>query len=523
MLHFKVPLRLLIVSILMWGVVERAGAFELSSPEIKLGERLFSETKFSRDFPQRSMGNGDLVRMTGDRAMSAGQLMSCRTCHLSPNENRAMKLAAFHPLPERKGLHEVTTRNSPSLIDALAGGGDSAPLHYDGEFATIEDLVIETFLGRNFGWLPGEQIEARRHFAWVVREDAGKDSVGGDSRRFSYTTLLRGTRDDIPAEWRLPPILRLEVATASDEEIMKRCAQLVVVYLKSQRFSRDAEGRYDGSPYDVFLAANRLPRAPVGDETPANYTRRLREAVAVLRTPRFVDDASRRSQRGGQEFRFGELEFIGMNIFFREGVGRGQTGGAGNCAECHAPPQFTDFAFHNTGVAQDDYDARHGAGAFAAVKWPRLAERNAEYERWLPPTPEHPRAAGAMRAAVDAQRPERADLGVWNIYGNPDLPKPQTKLKRLLNPGGNLTEDEVLARALGRFKTTTVRDLRHTAPYFHTDALASLEEVVEFYRLLSELARAGKLLNAPPEFFGVRLEAADVAPLVAFLRALDEN
>ena len=34
----------------------------------------------------------------------------------------------------------------------------------------------------------------------------------------------------------------------------------------------------------------------------------------------------------------------------------------------------------------------------------------------------------------------------------------------------------------GRFKTPTLRGVAHTAPYLHDGSLATLEDVVEFYR-----------------------------------------
>ena len=56
-----------------------------------------------------------------------------------------------------------------------------------------------------------------------------------------------------------------------------------------------SEGRYKGSPYDAFLEANQLPRAPANGESPPEYSRRLHTAIAALRAPRFVDDARRYS------------------------------------------------------------------------------------------------------------------------------------------------------------------------------------------------------------------------------------
>lgn len=105
--------------------------------------------------------------------------------------------------------------------------------------------------------------------------------------------------------------------------------------------------------------------------------------------------------------------------------------------------------------------------------------------------------------------PALADLGVWNVFANPDVPEPQ---KRLL-----------LGRALGAFETPGLRDLSHSAPHQHNGAFDTLENVVEFYREVSELARAGELRNAAAPIAGIALAPQDVAPLAAFLRSLDED
>ncbi len=473
--------------------------------------------------------------------MEWGQTMSCRACHLG-GEARGIgglpasgvrafgDFAAKSPVPEREDGVRTTPRNSPSLVDALEVPPGAGVFHFDGEFATAEELVRGTFLGRNFGWLPGEEEEAKRHFVRVIREDDGTRAksvegagAGGAAVTLPYAMLLWGVDPAVPVAWRLPESERLDLARASDEEILDTCARLVVAYLRTLRFSRDAEGRYNGSPYDAFLALNRLPRGPSANQTPREYARRLSEAVAGLRAPRFVDEPERRLRVHDQGFRFGELELRGMRIFFRDAIGAAQTGGAGNCAECHVPPRFTDFQFHNTGVAQEEFDAREGSGAFAKIVLPGVEARAAEFERWLAPTARHPRARGDFLAAPQANAPARTDLGLWAVYGNPDLLGPQSALERILNPGKRWTRDEVLARAVGRFKTSTVRNLGQSGPYLHTGGARTLEEVVQFYQRTSTLAREGALRNAPPEFFGMRLGADDVEPLVAFMRALNED
>ncbi len=70
----------------------------------------------------------------------------------------------------------------------------------------------------------------------------------------------------------------------------------------------------------------------------------------------------------------------------------------------------------------------------------------------------------------------------------------------------------------GRFKTPTLRGLTETGPYMHDGSLASLEEVVEFYR-------TGARPNSHLDAFVEPLEMSDddARNLVAFLRALSRS
>ena len=476
---------------LVLGCLSRADDSPALRAEVARGQRLFDDERFSRP---RDASDGEPV----SGGARAPVVVSCRTCHFvdaagAAGERRAAfaDFAVRSPVVPRADGHTTTPRNSPSLVDALPEPGEPGLLHFDAEFASAESLVKETWLGRNFGWLPGERVIALRRVVSVLRGDRG---VGG-----------------------------AESSQMNDEELADAAARAVVAFLRTLRFSRDERGHHNGSPYDVFLGLNRLPRAPGPDQTAIDYGRRIGESTAALRAPRFVDEPARAFRFHDQPFKFGELELQGMRIFFRGAVGTAQTRGAGNCAECHVPPRFSDFKFHNTGAAQDDYDAIHGAGAFAVLIVPSLTEREADYERWLPPTERHPAAQGSFLFPPAVETPARADLGLWNVYRNPDLPVSQRALERVVNPAGQRSADEVLARALGQFKTSGLRDLGQSAPFLHTGQMRSIEDVILFYQRMSDLARAGRMRNAPAEFFSMRLAADDVAPLAAFLRALNED
>jgi len=67
----------------------------------------------------------------------------------------------------------------------------------------------------------------------------------------------------------------------------------------------------------------------------------------------------------------------------------------------------------------------------------------------------------------------------------------------------------------GAFKTPTLRGVALTAPYMHDGSLATLEEVLEFYR---QGGRPNPDLD--PRLQPVEMSDEDVAHLLAFLRAL---
>ena len=119
-----------------------------------------------------------------------------------------------------------------------------------------------------------------------------------------------------------------------------------------------------------------------------------------------------------------------------------------------------------------------------------------------------------------AGSPQFADLGLWNVYLNPDMPKPQANIKSVIcGTGQDCSVDQGLGNTIARFKTPTLRDLEDSAPYFHNGSKPRFNDVVEFYINSSGLARQGLLRNAPTEFQNMSLSEDDVAALVAFLKS----
>jgi cytochrome c peroxidase len=399
-------------------------------------------------------------------------------------------------------------------------------LHFDGEFGTPESLVKATLTGRNFGWDPTQSQQAIAHIARIIREDDGSSQLAADrTKGLSYGTLMLGTDTRITSDLLLPPSQRLDVKTATDDQILDEVAMMISNYMRDLLFSHDEFGRYIGSPYDNFLRANHLSVQPLAGETKAHYNQRLFNEVVNLKNPVYITANDGSFKYHTQTYQFGPQELAGLIIFLRAGAASGDdTQHAGNCAACHQAPDFTDFLFHNTGVSQDEYDGVHGVGTFANLLIPSQADRTANYDQYLPASAAHPNASEAFRHAASASNPAFADLGLWNIYMNPDHPDVQAALKSIVcSTGRDCSVDQGLPSTIAQFKTPTLRDLEDSAPYFHNGTLPRFEDVVAFYVLSSQRAHQGVLRNAPAEFSQMHLTQDDVAALAAFLKSLTED
>jgi hypothetical protein len=419
-----------------------------------------------------------------------------------------------------------TPRNAMQMVGTMQPHSGPQFFHFDGEFATAPDLVIGTMTGRNFGWAPTEYAQAVAHIARVIREDDGSGQLAADRLNgLSYGVLFAGTDAAIPSDLQLPANERIDVTTATDQQILNEIGLCISTYMKDLRFRQDEYGRYTGSPYDVFVRVNHLPVQPRSGQSGADYNQELLQEVTALKNPVYVTGADGSFEYHSQPFQFGPTELQGLEVFLRSAPGAADGSlHAGNCAACHTAPDFTDFKFHNTGVNQAEYDSVHGAGAFMALPIPDLEERNGAYNAFLPVTVQHPNASERFRRAAEADNAEYTDLGMWNVYLNPDMPKPQANLKSVVCAAGvDCLVDQGLERTIAEFKTPMLRDLEDSAPYFHNGSALTFEDAVGSYIRNSALARAGLLRYAPPEFAAMSISPDDLTALVAFLKSLTED
>ena len=459
------------------GAISCRGDDDFANGTANTGERLFLETRFAEFFFTNSGGNANAILTNGDSVVSneasiygplpgpfSGYSMNCRQCHTVEEEennnndilpsydtgNRTYcDFAQRSPIPNIGDGRTTTPRNAMPLVDSLLPRSTPLFLHFDGQFATPQDLVIGTLTGRNYGWRPTQYETAIHHIAHIIRCDDGSGTLAQQYGGNSYATVLQGLAS-VDLQYLISPNYRMDVTITdtndpnyvTDDQIVQNVAALIQAYLETLVFSQDTNGLFNGSPYDVFLIKNGLPRRPNAGETPIHYSQRLLQLINNLDNPKLVTDpADGTFMTQNQLFQFGSNELAGLKIFFTLSSSNMMPAGTevGNCVACHSPPAFTDFIFHNTGAAQEEYDSIFGQGSFMALSVPGLAQRQTNYNAYLPPTTNHPCALGTFETPPSINNPGQVDLGLWNVFANTDFPAPQPGLQQILPeliPGG---------------------------------------------------------------------------------------
>ena len=506
--------------------------------QVSIGERLFLETRFAQAYYAKPNKADPVLKKTITSTQSlpgpfAGKTMNCRACHMvdehAENPLGGMRTysdyASRPPVPARDDGANTSNRNAMSMVNIAISRQHGTVFHFDGEFTSMEDLVRATLSGRNYGWQADEKAIAFKHIANIVRNDDGKDELAQEFGG-SYRKVLKGSAKDLSDSHRLPNEYRLNVDTASDQQIVDTVAKLISVYVTNLSFAQDEHGQYIGSPYDEFLKINKLPRKEKKNESVAEYNQRLLKAVEALKKPKFVQGKGKQFASHKQKFVFSAKELQGMKLFFNKGNSKKP---GGNCASCHSAPHFSDFGFHNTGLVQQNYDELHGTGAFNKLLIPTLAERNKKYNAFLPATSKHPKATSRFRSIAAKNKPGYTDIGLWNVFANPDMHGPQQKLKNILckqntlSGNKNCDNETLLQNAIAAFKTPVLRDLGHSNPYMHTGQFDNLQQAVRFYITSSILAQNNMLRNSEKALKEINLSEKDITPLISFLQSLNED
>jgi cytochrome c peroxidase len=211
---------------------------------------------------------------------------------------------------------------------------------------------------------------------------------------------------------------------------------------------------------DGRLMAERLKQVPeyvvmfdraFGGEP--NFGRTLNAVAAFIRTITSKNAPIDRYLGGAQTALSAESR-RGLDLFQRKA----------GCVQCHGGPLFSDGKFHAIGVAENP--------AIFADPF-----RHISFRRFF-------RTLGAP--GVESYRD---DPGLFGVTKDP--------------------------RDRGKFRTPSLRELVHTAPYMHNGRLATLEDVVAFYN-----AGGGAHPNKSPLVKALGLSAEEQNALVAFLKSL---
>ena len=139
-------------------------------------------------------------------------------------------------------------------------------LPFDGEFRRMEDLIVGTFTGRNFGWLPG--AKSGSHRATSHESCASDDGTGVDrpDNLMDFPIALSSPEptQTIPDELRLPPEFRVNIQSASDQEVFNAVVKVVAAYVNGLRFSQteDCRKSYPLAVRRVLGNRNGLPQQP---------------------------------------------------------------------------------------------------------------------------------------------------------------------------------------------------------------------------------------------------------------------
>ncbi|MBI1766177.1 MAG: hypothetical protein HYR56_32640 [Acidobacteria bacterium] len=359
----------------------------------------------------------------------------------------------------------------------------------------------------NLSWVPHRQQDPRRseiRNSPTLYDVALMPRLHLDGEFGSLEDLVKGTLSGRPLGWlpgeaaqafaqvrrvlvndnsapsyaqQFKQVYEVELTALPEAEVVTLVSRAVADYLRTFKSQMNA-------PFDRFLRANRLTWPAETQDAP----QQARQFISQLET-------LERGKTLKLSKEFGAEAWQGLKTFMRT---TGETS-VGNCVTCHTPPLFTDFSFHNLGVSQAEYDQLHGAGAFAALPIPNVTDAQ--------------RPVARFRETPSKRKPGEADLGHWNFV----------EVKRSPLRQATESDEQFLQRMIGTFKTPTLRHLAYSSPYFHNGAYTSLEETLREIMRLSELARAGQVRQADPALARIKISAADLGPLIAFLNTLNED
>ena len=235
--------------------------------------------------------------------------IACSVCH-GLGESVAGKPERFyadHTPTSLTAGRETTDRNAQTL-----GGVYRAEVFgWDGAWDSMEDMILEKLIGKQYGWKPGARAEAIDNAAYVLL-DEGHNAISG-----------------VPYIAQFQEVYGLDLESLEPQEIAAAAARALADYTRTIDFSMT-------SRWDAFTEQNRFRKEPNADEDIMNFAASIES--------RIFNQEGRNLIRRPEGFT--ETAYEGFKTFFRvfdvESVG--------SCVRCHVPPTFSDYSLHGTGT-----------------------------------------------------------------------------------------------------------------------------------------------------------------------------
>jgi len=373
-------------------------------------------------------------RLFFDPQVSRSEARSCASCH-APDHGWS------DPDPTSADDVGDTRRHSQTILDAAF----NPSAHWDGEFGSVEDLVLARVgtpitgsEGGGYGGAPGAPADPVTPRAPRGR---GPETGAPDRARPHGGGITPATPGSAPADPFAPARRPLR------SEVDVPATVLPVVADRIQ-----ANGRYA----EAFQAAFGSRKVTLA---------RLATAIAAFVHSVESTTSPFDRHRAGETGALSAAAERGLALF------EGRAG----CSECHIAkgehPLFTDFDFHNTGVAWDIDLNQFAKGSFDGLRARLIRGR-------LPTDADFRTAATALM--------DRGRQGI--TQGTRDV------------------------RA---FKTPTLRDVARRKPYMHDGRFDTLKDVVRYYA-----DGCGTDTEKDARLRGFQATPAEVDDLVAFLESL---
>ena len=234
--------------------------------------------------------------------------IACSVCHGLGESvaGKAERFYADHTPTSLTAGRETTDRNAQTL----AGVFRADVFGWDGAWDSMEDMILEKLIGKQYGWKPGARAEAIDNAAYVLL-DEGHNAISG-----------------VPYIEQFQEVYGLDLESLEREEVAAAAARALADYTRTIDFSMT-------SRWDAFTEQNRFRKQPNADEDLLNYAASIES--------RIFNQEGRNLIRRPEGFT--ETAYEGFKTFFRvfdvESVG--------NCVRCHVPPTFSDYSLHGTG------------------------------------------------------------------------------------------------------------------------------------------------------------------------------